>query len=213
MADDIRDVVLEFFNQYPLRKYPKGQILIHAGDTPESIYYLVRGTVRQYDISYRGDEVVVNMFKSGAFFPMSIALAELPNKFFFDADKDIEVRVAPATEVVDFLRNHPDVTLNLLTRVYKGMDGLLGRVVQLMAGSARDRLVYELVIESKRFGTLNPDGSYQLSISESDLAARAGLSRETVSREISKFTSSGQITVSHSGIVVKDLSILEQMLE
>ena len=54
---DVADKVQKHFSQYRFRKYPKGQILIHSGDEPEHIYYLVSGKVRQYDVSYRGDEI------------------------------------------------------------------------------------------------------------------------------------------------------------
>lgn len=75
---------------------------------------------------------------------------------------------------------------DLLSRVYRGVDGLLGRLTHLMASSARTRLVYELVVEGERFGTEREDGAITLDINEKDLGARAGLSRETVSREAHK---------------------------
>ena len=43
------------------------------------------------------------------------------------------------------LQANPDVVYDLLTRLYRGLDGLLGRMSQLMAGSAKSRLMYELL--------------------------------------------------------------------
>ena len=39
-----------------------------------------------------------------------------------------------------------------LSRLYTGMEGLLGRIVQLMSGGARSRLLYELAVKCRRFG-------------------------------------------------------------
>jgi CRP/FNR family transcriptional regulator, cyclic AMP receptor protein len=204
MTTNIADKVNWHFASHRLQYYSKGQILIHAGEEPAAIYYLVRGKVRQYNISDRGDEVIVNIFKPGAFFPMLPALTGLPNKYFFDAETDIEVRPAPIDETLTFIMNDPDVMLDLLTRVYRGMDGLLGRIVHLMSGSARERLVYEIQTECRRFGKANQDGSNLITITEGDLAGRAGLSRETVSREMHKMSKAGLVDMNHGSILVKD---------
>jgi CRP/FNR family cyclic AMP-dependent transcriptional regulator len=212
MPTDITSQIEQHFSQYPLRSYPKGQILIHAGEDPEHIYYLVKGKVRQYDISYRGDEIVVNVFKSGAFFPMIWAITGTQNNYFFDAETSIEVRAAPAEATVDYLKANPDVMFDLLTRLYRGMEGVLGRMVQLMSGSAKSRVLYELLIEGRRFGKLAEDDSCRLSINEGELAARAGLSRETVSREMQKLSHDGLVKVTPSGILIKHMTNLEERL-
>lgn len=206
---DISKKVTEFFAAYPERTYPKGQILIHAGEQPEHVLYVAEGKIRQYDITYRGDEIVVNVFKHGAFLPMLWALTDEPNKYFFDAETPVRVCHAPRQDVVRFLRQNPDVTLDLLTRVYIGVNGMLERMVQLMSGSARSRLIHEVLIECKRFGHRGDDGSYHISVTESDLAARAGLTRETVSREVNKLSKLGLIDLAHKDIAIPDLALLE----
>jgi hypothetical protein len=72
----------QFFSQYPAKEYAKGEILILADENPKYIYHLIEGYVREYDISYRGDEIVVNVFKPPAFFPMSWPIAKTPNRYF-----------------------------------------------------------------------------------------------------------------------------------
>jgi CRP/FNR family transcriptional regulator, cyclic AMP receptor protein len=211
MADSIEEQVEQFFSAYSLREYKKGQVLVFAGDEPAKVLYLITGQIRQYDISYRGDEVVVNIFKPGAFLPMLSHLTGLPNKFFFDAATDIEVREAPPEAVIDFMHENPDVTLDLLRRLYIGVDGLLQRMSHLMAGSAKSRLLFELLLESRRFGKKDAN-SYQLGLNETELGARAGLSRETVNRELHKLKTRDLLEISSKGILLKDISLLEQEL-
>ncbi len=196
-----------FFAEYPQRHYRKGQILIHAHDDPTHIFHLLEGKVKQYDISYRGDEVVLNEFKPPAFFPMSHAINRTPNVYFFEAETDVELQLAPIDETIAFLKTNPDVLYDLLSRVYKGTDGLLGRLAHLMAGSARSRVLYELLIECRRFGEPRDKGMV-VSLTESDLGARAGLARETVSREIAKLKDKGLISVIKNEIWVNDVERL-----
>lgn len=206
---DIEQKISTFFEGFTDKRYPKGQILIFAGESPDNVYYLRSGRVSKYQVSYRGEEVVVNVFKPGSFFPMSWALNQSENKYFYKTESAVRINVAPEKEAVDFLKNNPDVMLDLLTRLYKGTEGVLGRMVQLMAGSAKSRVAYEIEIELARFGD---KGSKEIEMSETYLASRTGLARETVSREINKLKTLGIIEVQGKSIVIKDEAKLNRLI-
>jgi CRP-like cAMP-binding protein len=212
MTDDSASKVTAFFDQYKLRTYSKGQVLIFDDDDAHYVFHLVSGRVKMYDTTYRGDEVILNIFKPPAFFPMSLAINRTHNPYIYEAETIVEAHQAPADEVVAFLQANPDVTFDLLSRLYKGVDGLLGRMAHLMGGSAKSRLAYELVVECRRFGKEQKDGSCLLHITEVELAARAGLSRETVSREIQKLLAAGYITSETKGLRISDVAVLEREL-
>jgi len=212
MPEEIADKIHAHFSQYPHRVYPKGQILIFANENPEYIFYITKGRVIKYDISYRGAEVIVNIFKPPAFFPMSWAINRLPNKYFYKADETTEVYTVPCHEAIKFLQENPDVMYDLLSRIYRGMEGILARIVQLMSGTARSRLIHELLIECRRFGERQADGSCKLHISEQGLAARAGLSRETVSREMHKLKDRDLVQLQKHYILLTDTAALEAIL-
>lgn len=212
MSIDSQARIAAFFASYPTRTYPKDQIMIFSGENPEKIYYIVSGRVCMYDITYRGDEIITNLYKNPAFFPLSLALNGATNQFFYKAETETVVHYAPPKDVIKFLYDNPTVLIDLLKRVYSGVDGLMGRVVQLMAGTARTRLIYELVIETLRFGLPVGDGKYALDIHEKHIAARSGLSRETVSRGMKRLKESDLITIQPSGITVNNLAGLQQLL-
>ncbi len=201
-----------FFADYPLRKFRKGQVLILNGDTPDKVHLLVSGHVKMYDVNYRGDEIILQIFQPPAYFPMSYALNGGTSPYIFEADTDIEVRLAPAAEVVKLLEQEPALALDLLRRLYRGTDVLLGRIAQLSSGSAKSRTGYELAIEAQRFGVTTDQVAYKLDITEKDLAARAGLSRETVSRELQKLKAEGYVAFQDRQFVVKDLPALQRWL-
>ncbi len=211
MNADVSESLQRFFERYRSRSYAKGQILIHAHDAPEYIYQLQNGTVKQYDISPRGDEVVLNVFKPPAFFPMSYAINKTENKYFFEADSPVEARLVPMDEAVAFVKNNPAVMFDLLARVYRGTDGILGRMAHLMASTARHRVMYELLVESRRLGERQGD-QVAIDLNESDIGARAGLTRETVNRELHKLKGEGLIIVNNGQIVIHDFPRLSQSI-
>lgn len=211
MDSQIGKKVEDFFLKYKAQKYKKGEILIRADDNPSGIFYVKEGIVKEYAISRKGDELVVNVFKAQAFFPMSWAINNSQNSYFFEAVTDLVVFRAPREDIVAFVKAHADVLYDLLSRVFKGTDGMMTRMTYLMAGHAHGRLITELLIQAKRFGN-KTDTAMEVHITEKDLAAQSGMTRETVSREMKVLKNKKLVTFNKNVLVITSLQNLEQEL-
>lgn len=212
MSGTVEQLIENFFSKYQTKHYSKGQVLILKGEGGDVVFNLVSGRVKQYGITYRGDEIILNVYKPPAFFPMSLVINQTENQYIYEAETDIQLQKVPAQDVIAFLKSNPDVTFDLLSRVYRGVDGIIGRMAQLMSASAKERVMYELKIACERYGEKTEEGSVTLEMKESELGARAGLSRETVSREMKKLIRAGLISFNSGKIVVKDPSAFEVAL-
>ena len=202
-----------FFRQFKPQVYKKGEILIRADQDPSGVFYLIKGSVKEYAISKKGEELVINIFRPISFFPMSWAINQTANNYYYEAIEELEVRRAPREEIVNFIKSNSDVLFDLISRVYKGTDGILKRMVYLMSGEAYTRVITELLIASKRFGKTSPnDKTIKLKISEKDLASQAGMARETVSREIKLLKDKNLISFEKKIITVNNLDKLEKEL-
>lgn len=203
----------DFFSSHSIRHFKKGHILILAGETTPSAFYLVEGKMRIYDVSYRGDEITIHAFQAPAFFPLSLIMNSTTTRYIYEATTDILIKQAPVDEARRFLNSNPPVVLDLLSTLYKTLDNVLERMVHFISSSAKNRLVYSIITECKQFGQKQDDGSYVVAISERELGSRAGLSRETVSREAKMLKIAKLIEVHHSSIVIPNLKRLERYLE
>lgn len=206
------EIIETFFEQYPLRHYKKGQVFILGGERSDYLYLLMQGRVKMYDISYRGDEIILHVYKPPALFPVSHALTRTDNKYIYEADTDTTVRRAPLSEARKLLKSNPLVALDLLKQLYERVDQLHDRETLLMSGSAKGRLIYELIAQCRQFGAAKNNGGCQIDLSEKDLGAHVGLSRETVSREAKKLERKGLIIVDHKSIIIPRLNHLEAEL-
>lgn len=212
MPTEMQSKVAAFFQAYTVRHVPPNEIVIQAGDEPEGIFYLEKGQIRVYDIAPNGSEVVVNVYKQYAFFPMSWAITQLPNRYFYETSMPCELRLAPTKDMLVFVHDNPEVLFDLLRRVYTGVEGMQRRMAHLMGGTARSRLVFELVVECQRFGVSQTDHTYLLTIHEDELARRSGMSRETVNRELSKLKAEGVVGMRRHDLIVNDLNKLQQLI-
>ena len=212
MNDTVKLKIEDYFRGKPRRAYAKGEIITHAHQEPSGVAYLEKGTVEQYDITAAGNPITVNIFKPPAFFPMSWAINKTPNGYFFAALTDVVLRYAEPNDTVAFLKDNPDVTFDLLSRVYRGTDALLRRLTVASIGIATSRLVVELLIEGYRFGETLHDGKVRIKVQHSSLASRSGLARERVSRELRKLETDGIVSLAR-GHIVMNIERLESTLD
>lgn len=195
-----------------LKRYARGETLLSAGDDPGAVFYLIDGQVSQYDITDQGDEVVVNLYKSPSIFPMTWAINQTPNQFFFTAKTDVELKLVPVSDILSLLESEPDVVFDLLRRLLSGVNGLQRRMAHIMGGASHRRILYELVVSCKRFGFTHDDGSIELNMTQVQLAQQAGLTRETVNKELKKLKQSNQVVTSNRKIIIFDINDLESQL-
>ncbi len=209
----IADKLEKFFSLYPLQSFQKGDILIHAGESPAGIFYIKSGIVRNYWISLEGNEVTLNMYKPQTFLPMSWAIANVKNAHYYDAMTEVCIHLAPKIDVLQFIRNEPDIMYDLLRRIYIGMEGLWMHLESISSGTAATKLMSSLVILAKRFGKKEGEGiRIELKMSEHDLANYAGMSRETASRELHKLKNEKIVNFEKGIIHILDIEKLEQLV-
>ena len=211
MDVNVLSKVEHFFSRFATKNYKKGEILVRADENPTGIFFLKKGIVKQYAISLKGDELVVNLFKPRAFFPMSWAMNDADNSYYFEAMSPVELCKAPREDVLRFVKENPDVLYDLLSRVYLGTDGLQLKMTYLMAGNAGARLLTELIILSNRFGE-GKTSNILIEISEPELSSMTGLTRETISREFKKLKEKKIITYAKNQLTISSLKLLSEEL-
>lgn len=211
-TSSIQDIVTDFFTSYPPKKYQRDEHIALPGEPLPGVLFIEQGIVGMYDMNIQGNTIVLNTFKPGAFLPMSWAINATPNEYYYQAFTDVSARIAPAVEVVTWLKQQPVVMFDLLQRVYRGTDGILGRVSLLMGGSAEARVMFELINATLRFASNNGDAPYKLAMTERNIAANSGLTRETVNREFRKLKDKGLIAISPGHITILSLEGLKHAL-
>lgn len=210
-----RDIYLKlqaFFAAYPQRDYEKGHMLIQEGSTPPGIFFIEEGIVKRYWISSNGDEITLNLYKPYSFLPMSWAVNNLPNMHFYTALTPVKARLAPKEAVLAFIKKEPDILFDLLQRVYIGMEGLWAHIEHITAGDAYTKLATALLILAKRFGKKEKTATIiQIPMTERDIASYAGISRETVNRELRKLQQEKILSLEKGVISILHMQRLEDI--
>jgi CRP/FNR family transcriptional regulator len=206
MDSEVLEKLNSFFQNYTPIKGKKGDIFIHAEEEPNGIFYVQSGLVRQYAVTTKGEELTINIYKHPSFFPMMWAINDVSNKFYFEAMSDVELWRAPKDSVIDFLKSDPDILFDLVSRLYRGIDGVVARIIYLMSGNSRAKVIYTILNLYYRFGQSDKH------LTHKELAAISGTTRETFSREIKKLEKEGLIKVANGIVIIPLVEKLEEAL-
>jgi CRP/FNR family transcriptional regulator, anaerobic regulatory protein len=184
--------VADFFSSYKSVLYKKGEVIIRSDEEIREIFYLKSGSVKMSVFSEEGREVILHIFKPLAFFPMMISLNSSENNYSFEAVDDVEVLVAPASDVVSFVKAEPEVLFDLASRFSSALIGLSRRIEEMTTLDAYTRIVSLFVYLAEKFGEKNEDGvRISLMLNHQDIASWIGIQRETASRQIEKLQQKG----------------------
>jgi len=206
----VEEQLQKFFSKHPLSKYRKGEIILRPNDVPQNILYLNSGYVRMFQVFENGKELTLNIFRPGSYFSIVWAISKYENTFYFQAMTAVEAYRAPKDEVLNLLKTHPDLLLELTTRMVTGIYSIMSNVEQLLSTNAYKRVASILVILAKRFGevTSMKRTLITLSLSHEDIAQLINLTRETTSIEMKKLMEEKLIFYKRRLIIVNDLEKL-----
>jgi CRP-like cAMP-binding protein len=215
MSQGVDAKVLSFFQDYPEKAFRKGELLIRADEDPAGVFYLQEGIVRQYYISRTGIQITLNMFKAGAFFPMSWVISDIHNNYYFEAVTSCQTYKIPKPDMLAFIKKEPEVLFDLLRRVFVGIEGLWLHIEYLSAGNSATKLVSTIIILAERFGKQTGDSmiiDMGVKLTEKELGDYAGMYRETVSREMQLLEKNNLVLRKNGTIVIPDFKKLEACL-
>jgi CRP/FNR family transcriptional regulator len=211
MNGDISKTLETFSSKYKDLYYRKGDIVIRGDDEPTGVYMLKSGNVKMSFINEDGEELAVNLFKPGTFFPMSWAIGDVGNNYYYQTLTASNVVRVPKEEFVDFLRKNPEVLFDLTRRILVGLDGLLFNVRHLLGSNSISKIAVIIFTFAKRFGVKKGNQiEINLNITHQEIAHFAGVSRETATIAINKLEKEGVIAQKQRRLVIKNLDVLEK---
>jgi CRP/FNR family transcriptional regulator len=191
------------------RRLAREEVLFIAGEEARGLYVVVSGAVRAFRAGADGREQVIHTERTGA------TLAEVP---VFDdgtypatavADEDSVVLFIAKRDVQSVCLEHPKITLAAL----KMLAGRLRRHAELVeALSLREvgqRLARLLLTEAEGCGKVSEDGiTFDLVMTNGQIAARVGSVREVVSRALTRLQQDELILLENRRVTIPDKGLL-----
>jgi CRP-like cAMP-binding protein len=209
----LTEKLIEFFKTTKTVKYTKGELIVRGNDEPGGVFFILEGFVKMSSLLEDGTEVAIHIYKPGTFIPMIWALAGIENTYYYRSLTAATLYKAPKEKFLEFLRQNPDVLMDLTSRVLLGLDGVLMNTKHLLYANSTKKVAIIIATLCRRFGVIKENGVIEISLvlTHQELAQFAGVTRETVSLAIEKLKSKGIVSQDKRRFVVKDLKALEEL--
>lgn len=210
MNTNVLQTLNTFSKNFREVNYKRGDVVIRGDDEPTGVYLLKNGTVKMSSISEDGEELAVNIFKPGTFFPMGWALGEIDNAYYYQTLSSAKMVRVPKAEFVQFLKDNPEVLYDLTRRIVIGLDGLIFNIRHLLTGSASSKIAVTLYTLARRFG-IKKHGHIEigLTLTHQEISNFVGLTRETTTISINRLIKEGLILQKQRKLIVKDMEALK----
>ena len=188
------------------RHYQAGDVIFRKGDQCEGLCVVLSGRVRTVTTSAAGREQVLKVFGPGRTFAEIPVFDDGPLPADAVAVTDSTIALLPPADVVDLVRHHPDVALDVIRlfasrlRAYKvfvedlSLRNVVARVAKLLLDRARGQT------------TLVEDAaSLRLQYTQDEIAAMVGSVREVVQRALKTLEHAGVIQMTRRRIRIIDV--------
>jgi CRP-like cAMP-binding protein len=196
------------------RHYQAGDVIFRKGDRCDGLCIVLSGRVRTVMTSAEGREQVLKVFGPGRTFAEIPVFDDQPLPADAVAVTDSTIALVPPAEVVDLLKHHPDVALDVIRlfasrlRAYKvfvedlSLRNVVARVAKLLLDRARGQT------------TLVEDAaSLRLQYTQDEIGAMVGSVREVVQRSLKTLEQAGVIQMTRGQIRIIDVEGLNLWIE
>lgn len=198
--DDLR----EFANMLELCHIKKGTYLYREGDSPEYIYFIVRGKIQSFSNTLSGRIIGGNITQE--IIGLNSMMSGQPRWLSAKAQENLVTLRVHREDIIAYLLKRPELQMRFLIQADKLLHILYNRIKSSYDCSAQQRVYGMLFGLYEKFGP-------SLSFKMDDIANHTGLTRETTIRVMSLLRKNGIIEVRRGNIKVIDaekLRLFEQ---
>lgn len=165
-----------------VKTFPKGQIIIYAGDQTAEVLILKSGIVKVHDIDESGNEKILHIVKPFAIIPfVFFSGSKGGTKWFYTAVTDTKMHVLPVSSLNEAILADPKLGMYLMHSFSQDMHELLVRLSSLGKTITRDKLTAALKFLAVCHATSDKAQWRQVSfpVSHQLLADMTGVTRES----------------------------------
>lgn len=191
--------IVELARHANRNRFKKGTYVFRTGDVTDMYYLVESGSVVLSRESPSGKAFTYRIAGRGT--PLNAVTCFREGLRFFSArvTKQADVIAIPCPQFRRWVLENPEVAAGIISTMGDLLDGAYTRVLDMIDGSAEERILNALNMLSFRIGP-------ELPLTNADVAELVGTSRETAARVISRLQYFGLITKSRGVIKIIDKS-------
>jgi len=191
-----------------VRRFRRGETIFHLGDPGDALFIVMAGSIKITLPADTGDEAILATLRPGDFFGELALLDGAPRSATAVAIEATETYILPRDQFRELIATEPVMREALLATLAAEVRRLTHHVEELHFLDITGRLASRLARLAAESGARRlADGSVQLAgpLTQGDLAAMIGCTRQSVNKLLGMFSEEGLIRLDRDRIVILDL--------
>jgi CRP-like cAMP-binding protein len=191
------------------RRYRRHEVIFHEGDPGDSLHVVVEGRVKISRESAEGEEAIVVILGAGESFGELVLLDGAPRSATATATEATETLTMSRATFAGLVDGGSPFRWHLLTGIASRVRRLTDQLAEVHFLDLTGRLALQLsrLAEEAAPGE-TADIRLTRSLTQSDLAAMVGGTRQRVNQILGDFAADGLVVVDGQGLIIRDLARL-----
>lgn len=197
-----------------MEEVSSNQPIYFPGDASDTVYILKKGRVRISRSTPDGRRITLALLEAGEIFGELALAGEEERNTKAEAVEDSFICAASKDTFLDFISEHPDISLRITQIIGDRRREIESKIEQLIFRNASGRLSFVLLdlFENHREES-NGEAEPQIKFSHQEIADLAGLTRPTTTNLLNEFQERGLIELGRKKIILKDYAGLKRAAE
>jgi CRP-like cAMP-binding protein len=196
-----------------VEQYPAGREIFAKGSPGQSLMAVLRGSIKISSLSSDGKEVVFRIINAGEIFGEIAALDGEERSADAAAMTDCELLVLNRRDFLHMLENRADLCMILLRTLCRSLRRTSEQVEDVTFRHLESRVAKALLQLAESVGLHGVQSkSVELHVSQRELGAIAGGSRESVNKILQSWHRQGLIDLGKASILIHDIDVLRRLI-
>ncbi|PUZ22594.1 transcriptional regulator [Chitinophaga parva] len=194
-----------------VNRYKKKQIVYTEGNHPSNLFYVMKGKVKTYRRNDDGKELITGLFGEGEFLGYVPMLEGSVYRDQAEAMDDTELAIIPRSDFEALALHNPEVMQKLIRILTRNIMDKEEQLLGIAYNSLRKKVADALLTLYKKYNPSN-QATFSLDVSRDNLAAVAGVAKESLIRTLGDFRDEQLVTIKEGCIFLTDVPRLERMM-
>jgi CRP/FNR family transcriptional regulator, cyclic AMP receptor protein len=174
------------------RRFRESEAIFHRDDPGAALYIILSGRVKIHNEGADGTDVIITVFKSGDFFGEISLLDGSERSADATTVEPTELLMLTRGDLEDVIDRHPRMAMNMLASLATRLRNSTSSIETLSTLDVAGRVARVLLDLADKHGETVPRGTrINVRLTQGELAAHVGASRESVNKEIGKLRRRG----------------------
>jgi CRP/FNR family cyclic AMP-dependent transcriptional regulator len=199
----------DLFRSGTRRRWPCGATLFSEGDRSTTVVFMLTGRAKVFSLTAQGGEVLLAIRGPGALLGEMSALDGAPRSASVAALEPLDTLVVAVPDFLRFLHEHPGAAMRIVRMIVSRLRDSDRKRVEFGTYDTLGRVALRLVELAERYGATESHGvRITVPLSQDELAAWTGSSRESVTKALRTLRRYGAIETQRRSVSVLDLDVL-----